>query len=119
MRVYISSHDLDSAESLALALVEAGHEIASTWHAEGGPKLPLTEADQWEARAARNFDQIDSAGVLVLIAATDRVPGGKFVEAGYAMARGLAVYTLGAVENGMMHAANQCGDVADLLAALS
>lgn len=114
MRVYISSHDADAAESLALALTEAGHEVASIWHREG----ILGPAD-WSQRAGENFNRIRQADALILIGGTDRYPGGKYVEAGYANGQGIQVYNLGEVGNGMMHFAVRVNDVADLLAALN
>ena len=115
MRVYISSHSLDKANELATALEAAGHTVTSVWHRDGGPKLPLTEVAEWRDRADRNFLNICPSDVLALIGHTERVPGGKFVEAGYAMGKDIRVYVVGEVENGMMTCATPVTDTADLL----
>lgn len=112
-KVYISAHHPDPANALADALTAAGHEVVSTWHRDDNPRPAKDDADGWGAKADDNLHRIAAmAETLVLIAGPDRYPGGKFVEAGYALACGAKVYTLGGIENGMLHYAT-IGHVAD------
>ncbi len=119
MRVYISSHDRDAAESLAATLTAAGHEVVSTWHRPAEPPKPdLSDWKAWHRKAETNFREIEKSDVLVLIGGTDRYPGGKYVEAGYALGARKKVYNLGETGNGMMHAAGYARDPSALLAVL-
>lgn len=105
MRVYVSSHDRWAALHVAGVLSAAGHAIASTWHDD---TLGFRNADSsmkaWCAES--NVEQITSADALVLVAARDKVPGGKFVEAGVAIGQGKPVYILGQRENILLHHPN-------------
>lgn len=129
-KVYVSSHHPDPANALATELVAAGHTVVSTWHTENGPRPAADDAAAWAKKANRNFEQIETADVFVLIASpehidgTRRVSGGKFVEAGYAL--GLTdhvgcckveVFTVGGVENGMLfvEGVRHAADTAELL----
>ncbi len=120
MNVYISCHDHRIATDFAGMLAGAGHTIVSTWHTETAPRPDPNDGAEWGEKASRNMGQIGGADALVLIAAPDKVTGGKFVEAGYALCGGVTVYTVGRVENGMLwhpdvkHVAN----AAELIAAL-
>lgn len=105
MRIYISCHHPDPANELAAALTVAGHEIASTWHTDTAPRPDRDDANAWAQKANDNFEQIAGADALVLIAGPDKYPGGKFVEAGYAIGLGKEVYTVGRVENGILYCA--------------
>lgn len=119
MKVYISCHHPDPANELAAALRAAGHDVVSTWHTDAPPKPPLDNATAWAAKAAANLEIIDvDAEALVLIAGPEKYSGGKFIEAGYAMTVGCDVYTLGRVENGMLHhpKVKHAADVGELLA---
>jgi hypothetical protein len=108
-KVYISSHDPAPANDLAAVLVAAGHEVTSTWHVGDPPKLDFSDTGTWGLRAATNLGLIRGSQALVVIASPahlsgeKRVTGGKFVEAGAALATIRAVFTLGGVENGMLH----------------
>jgi nucleoside 2-deoxyribosyltransferase len=116
MRVYISSHDRESAQTLAKTLAEAGHMVVSDWH-DGEMSKPA-DREEWQARASHNFARIRQSDALVLIGGTDCYPGGKYVEAGYAYGIGTPVYNLGEVGNGMMHFAEHARDIPALIAAL-
>ena len=105
-KVYICCHHSDPANQLRDALTYAGHEVVSTWHAGPGPRPADTDSAAWQEKADNNFQQITTADALVVIASLDHiarikcVPGGKFVEAGYALGYGgVKVFTLGGVEN--------------------
>lgn len=126
MKIYLSCHSPAPANDLATTLVAAGHKVVSTWHYEGA-RPAAGDAKTWGKKAVQNLDQILGADALVLIASpghidgSARVPGGKFVEAGYAICLAeqgdSQVFTLGGVENGMLHhpEIRHAGDVAELL----
>lgn len=121
-KVYVSCHHADPANDLAAALLAAGHAVVSTWHTDPAPRPAAGDAGAWRLNAVRNLGEIETADALVLVASAEHiartkcVPGGKFVEAGYAMGAGVRVFTLGGVENGMLYAdATNCETVADLL----
>lgn len=113
MRVYLCCHSRDVAINVATGLRAVGHQIVSSWVSEvDSPKMD--DPESWGKNAARNMKQIDEAEAVVVIASPDhisgtaRVPGGKFVEAGYAINHALGsggpmVVTLGGVENGMLY----------------
>lgn len=133
MRVYISCHHPDPANAVAGHLEAAGHAIVSTWHRSTDPRPAADDAAGWRAAADRNCEEIEAADALVLVASpghldgTARVPGGKFVEAGYAAglmngrAKRCRIVTLGGVENGMLYGSDfeHAADVPALLAILS
>lgn len=87
----------------------AGHRIVSTWHGTEVLRPPAGDAQRWAEKAVGNMHEIRNADALVLIASpkhldgSERVPGGKFVEAGFALGHGLTLYTVGGVENGMLY----------------
>lgn len=118
MRVYISSHDESSAKEVAAALCAAGHLVVSAWHEANGGRPIRADSTAWREKSGDNFEAIRSSDALVLIGGTDRYPGGKYVEAGYANGKGIQVYNLGEVGNGMMHFAVRINDVADLIETL-
>src|SRR5262249_55092997 len=86
--VYISSHNLEEAEALAEKIRAAGHVVVSTWHAEVyDPQWAMSPAAR--DGSAVNLALIEHrADVLVLQSGPDKYPGGKFVEAGFAMGKG-------------------------------
>jgi hypothetical protein len=111
--VYISCHHRDPANALAAQLRAAGIEVVSTWHTGEAARPAPDNAEAWGEKAAANLRRIDNADDLVLVASpehlagTHRVPGGKFVEAGFAIAIAfltgdMRVFTVGGVENGML-----------------
>lgn len=106
--LYISAHNKQEAERAAELLKAAGHKITATW---------LTRK---EGEERTNFRDIDESDALVLLASPYRVPGGKFVEAGYAYGVGAAVYVVGHFENSMMPLiSGQFDSVENLIEALA
>jgi nucleoside 2-deoxyribosyltransferase len=99
MKVYISSHSQDEARALARLLEAAGHEVAASW--VGGPSTRTSDRSETERAecAARNLREVEEADALVLLASDDKVPGGKFVEAGAALILGKPVCVVGRREN--------------------
>jgi hypothetical protein len=104
MRLYISSHCPELAKEAAKKLTEAGHEIVSTWHSGDNTTSLMDHAEEARRAASlKNEDQIvyDSAA-LILISGPDKYPGGKFVEAGIAIASGVPVICIGRRENWLL-----------------
>lgn len=104
-KVYVSSHDIDKAREAAAALEAAGHVVLSTWHLGDGPMRRSAEMthDEMRDKAKANLHQVNAADVLFLVAADDKVPGGKFVEAGAALGAGKRVVIWGRRENILLH----------------
>lgn len=86
-KVYVSGNDPVQAKALAEKVAAGGHKVVSTWHDEDGPKVDPGDRATWSARWGRNKEAIEKAGVFVMFASPERVPGGKFVELGYALGR--------------------------------
>ncbi len=118
-KLYLSSHEAQNARAAGYALHNAYHTVVSTWHDLGAP---IGTAEDWGALiASRNFPQIEEADALVLFASGGLVPGGKFVEAGYALGKGKPVYVIGRIENKMLYhpQVKQFASVSDLIAWLA
>ena len=101
MKVYVSSHDIDKAREAAVALEKAGHAVMSTWHLGDSPMKRSADmtADEMRDKAKSNLHQIAASDVLLLVASDDKVPGGKFVEAGAALGQVKRVAIWGRREN--------------------
>ena len=123
MHLYVSAHDVLAARHVAAELTKAGYTLASDWHAQavpGGRTSSLTDDDK-VTEAAHNLTRLETADALVLVAAPDMVPGGKFVEAGAALGAGKRVYVVGRRENLLLWhpLVFAFPDVCDLIAALA
>lgn len=126
-RVYIACHHPDPANALAAELEAAGHTVVSAWHTSTDPRPERGDAAGWGRNALVNVLEIDGADVLALVASpehvagTARVPGGKFVEAGYALRASKRIVTVGGVENGMLYHPHveHVADAAGLVALLA
>ncbi len=88
MKIYVSSHDLLAAAGVAMILRQAGHKVVSTWHDE--PHVGSTED-----KAQKNCNQIRKCETLVVHGGRYAVTGGKWFEAGFALALGKTVICLG------------------------
>lgn len=100
---YISAHSPELAQRLADKIIDTGHRVLSQWHLNAGPKLDLIAADDWNRRVVDNVERIKYADVLLLLSAyPERVPGGKFFEAGCAFSLDLPIWVVGPIENGMV-----------------
>ncbi len=93
MRVYVSASSEKKAREAALLLGPplGGHEIVSTWHADGIPRLAREDAAGWTARVKENLADIARAEVVVCIPANPAGSFGAQVEIGYAVGRGVPV----------------------------
>jgi hypothetical protein len=102
--VYIACHDSAWAEALALRVRRnPGLEVCSTWHHEPLARTRSIPAVERYSIAARDFCEIGMCHTLILISGPGTYPGGKFVEAGYAIAKGKQVVVLGRLENMMLY----------------
>ncbi len=99
MKVYVSSHCIFAARYALAELTKAKHTVISIWH--DGPANATRDLldHQRTERAHSNLARVANCDALVLIASQERVPGGKFVEAGFALGHGKPVLVLGHVEN--------------------
>lgn len=100
MKVYVASHCRWAAQHVADMLSESSRiEITSRWHYKAfNPTETHTEQERFEI-AQEDFDDVTEADVLVLIAGSERYPGGKFVETGIALGQGKQVIVIGRREN--------------------
>lgn len=99
MKFYVASHDRLLGSLVADVISRGGHECTSTWLKN--EFLP-TERHTVEERMSIAFEDVEDvfrSDVLVLVAGADKYSGGKFVEAGVAMGRGIPVIVIGRREN--------------------
>lgn len=102
MRFYIASHCKMLAVELRDKLNRLGISVTSSWiDSEFMPTDHYTESECTQI-AESNFNDIKSSDALILISGPDKYSGGKFVEAGYAMALGKPVFVVGHRENMQM-----------------
>jgi nucleoside 2-deoxyribosyltransferase len=99
MKIYIASHNQRAARRLARILQMEYHTINSSWVFAGKfKKMRDHTVKERQEIAERDVDEVAAADVLVLISGA-RCPGGKFIEAGVALALGCHVFILGKREN--------------------
>ncbi len=99
MKVYIAAADKDRAVLLAECLLEAGHEITSSWICQAFKRTQQHPATERAEIAWRDFRDVRECDALVLLDSEPCVPGGKFVEAGIALALGKRVIVASRREN--------------------
>lgn len=99
--LYVAGHDVPTARAAADRLRSVGHKVLSTWHDEEDQLTPVeaTDEEMRELIALRDTAQIRRASGLVLLADEGMVPGGKFVELGFALGLGKVCYIVGRREN--------------------
>lgn len=102
MNIYVASHCRWAGLHVASVLRAAGHNITSRWLNSEFKPTDHHSAEERRVIAQEDFDDVVAADGLVLVAGPDRYPGGKFVEAGIALARGLRVVIIGRRENMLM-----------------
>ena len=99
---------LGSSEAVAVAeiLKEGGHEITSTWiYGSFAPTRTYSEKQRRDI-ADREIQEISNSEAMVLISCDERVPGGKFVEAGVALGQKIPIYIIGRRENMLLWASD-------------
>ena len=102
MNLYIACHDHTLAQASAV-LLQRHHKIVSTWHQNPlEPTRTLSEAER-RRQAARDLEEIDQSGAVLIISGEEKYSGGKFFEAGYGLGKGKKVYFLGRRENLLLY----------------
>ena len=99
MRFYVAAHDRLLASMVANVITLAGHECTSTWIKN---EFSPTDEHTFEERMSIAFEDVEDvcrSDVLVLVSGAEKYSGGKFVEAGIAMGRGIPVIVIGRREN--------------------
>lgn len=102
MNIYVAAHSQAEARKVADILAQAGHEITSTWLQEDMEKDESLVPDERASIAIKDLTEIKHSDALVMLAAPYRVPGGKFVELGFALGIGIHVHLIGHRENMLM-----------------
>lgn len=117
MKFYVAAHDRFLASLVADVISRAGHDCTSTWIKN--VFLP-TEHHTFEERMSIAFEDAEDvcrSDVLVLVAGAEKYSGGKFVEAGIAMGRGIPVIVIGRRENMLLwHHSIMAVDTAEMAA---
>jgi len=111
MRIYVAASysRIVKARELATQLVDAGHEITSTWLSETHPpNVQLVDLDPCDLAVHATLDlaDIDRADAIVLLAEppTAQPPrGSRHVEFGYAIAKGLQLWVIGDEPENLFH----------------
>ena len=84
-------------------------------------KLYIAGSNQTECKQAAiallDAEEITMADAVVLLESPDRIPGGKFVEAGIAIGQGKIVFNIGKPENMLMWHPQvwKCGSVDEFI----
>lgn len=102
MKIYIACHDSALAEEYAKKLSRRAHTIGSTWHQKPLEKSVELDDDQKRWIAVHDLLEIEQSDAVLLIGGDEKYAGGKFVEAGYALALGKPVFVEGRRENVLM-----------------
>lgn len=128
MKFYLaSSFSLVSlVQELADILRQEGHEITTEWwHTDFKQVVQKPDADWYEdervlAISKRNFDGIERADALILVAGkTPKKFNGANIELGFALALGKMCYSVGALEKSAMYCpVRQFSTADELLSAL-
>lgn len=118
MKIYLAGDKKDRALDVHRYLSEScgdDIEFTSTWHhSEYKRTADLTE-DERITLAYDNLQKVRQADVLILVAGPEKVPGGKFVETGYALALGKQVVVIGLFENMMLYTADRVDNIYELI----
>jgi hypothetical protein len=102
-KIYVAAHCPLAASHVASLLTHEGFSITSSWHSKSF--LPTEEIDVYTRVeiASECRGEILQSDALVLISSREKVPGGKFIEAGIALGLNKPVITVGPAENLMLH----------------
>lgn len=104
MKVFITASSKWTGLFWKEYLERHGHMIVSTWHDR--PFFKLSIDDDKTKIADFSFEQIKDSDIVLLIDDPDTVPGGKFVDAGFALGLGKKVVLVGRRENLKMHSSS-------------
>jgi hypothetical protein len=103
MRVYVACHCRWAASRVASVLQFHGHTITSSWHDKEFLSHDEMQPRDRAAAAAWDFMAIRNSDCVCLVSGLDKYPGGKFIEAGFALGIGLPVFVIGRLENVMLY----------------
>src|SRR3954471_18556217 len=98
--IYLEAPDrTQDVLTMKWTLRSAGYDIRSTWHEDDVNTSPLSFRDHWNARGVKRMMSCDS---LVVICGTgDRSTPELAMMAGFALARGMRVFWVGAPVKGL------------------
>lgn len=99
MKIYVAGDNQREARIVANLFCEAGHIVVSRWLDVEFKQTVLHSEEERASIAIMDVEDIGTADILVMLASTHLVPGGKFVEVGIAMGQGKQVVVLGHREN--------------------
>lgn len=102
MKIYVAAHCRWAGLHIAAVLRAAGHEITSRWLDQPFNPTGSVPLEERPGIAQQDAEDVIASDALVLIAGPDRYPGGKFVEAGVALGRGIKIVVIGRLENMLM-----------------
>ncbi len=98
MKIYVAARTTQQREARAIAiqLTTLGHEVTSGWLAQADLDNPV----RFRTEAERDLADLDAAEAILIL--TTVVAGGKgmWVEFGYALAKGLKIYTYPHIDSG-------------------
>lgn len=97
--IYVASHCRWAGLWVASVLTRHGLGIHSSWLQEEFRRTDTYSEEERQAIASKNVSEVIESDGLVLVASADRVPGGKFVEAGIALSFSYPVVIIGHREN--------------------
>lgn len=103
MNIYIATKLKSVGQEWAEKIQSIGHTVRSTWMWEDDYGKPKSDSAKRDA-AGKCCDEIFLSDALVLIAEPEgeSCKGGKFFEAGFALALGIPVIVVGHLENTML-----------------
>lgn len=99
-KVYVSSWSKPNALAIKAQLLDAGHEVVSTWHDGEFKRTAERTESEMENTAVDNCDLIAGADILFLVVPEELMPGGIYVEAGMAICAGIPVVAVGTRRDG-------------------
>lgn len=100
VKVYVASHCRWAALHVAEVLNDSSQcDVVSRWHYKAFNLTETHTVEERHAIAQEDYDDVTEADILVLIAGSEKYPGGKFVETGIAIGQGKPVIVIGRREN--------------------
>ena len=102
MKFYIAGCNQQTAIALSNELKSLGHDIICTWLTTPFKRTLEHSIEERVAIAKLDAEEVTMADAVVLLESPERIPGGKFVEAGIAIGQGKMVFNIGRRENMLM-----------------
>ena len=130
MKFYLASKFAlkDNVRRLCAILEAGGHQVPDVWWNIDGKNHPEQDNRKWHslpmvrAIAIRHWNSIAQADALILVShpETPMTFTGANVEVGYAIGKGIPVFSIGKLErSGMYSPVIQCETIDELLEAIS